>query len=102
TKSGWLDVSPSDEIRTLRYFRKGQIVKLEVGLPPKEGVYRFHCFYEPLIGTTLSARIHNRLMALKLPGKLGSRYRDFLARRQPWPKSFYSNAFLKEATGPHT
>jgi hypothetical protein len=103
-KSGWSDVSRSDEvlcrdlksgadIRTLLYFRKGEVVRLEVGLPPKEGVYRFHCYYEPLQGTTGLTRTHNRLMALNLPGKLGAWYRQFLGRLAPWPRSFYSKAF---------
>jgi hypothetical protein len=96
TKSGWLDVSPSDDIRTLKYFRKGQIVQLEVALPPKEGAYRFHCFYEPLEGTPRPTRMHDWLMGLKVPGKLGTRYREFLGRWQ-WPRSFYSSTFVKEA-----
>ena len=104
TKSGWSDVSPSDEflrrdvksgedIRTLQYFRKGEVVQLEVALPSKEGVYRFHCYYEPLQGTTWSTRTHNWLMTLKLPGKLGACYRQFLGPLAPWPKSFYSKVF---------
>ena len=92
-KSGWSDVTPSDELRTLRYFRKGQVVQLNVGLGPKEAVYRFHCFYEPLGGTTWSSRVHERLMALGLPGALGVHYRKFLGRLQPWPRSFYSREF---------
>jgi len=32
-------------------------------------------------------------MALKLPGKLGACYRQFLGRLAPWPRSFYSKVF---------
>jgi hypothetical protein len=90
TKSGWSDVSPSDEIRTLRYFRKGQVVQLRVGLPTGKGLYRFRCFYEPSWGTTWSTRMHDRLMGLRLPGKPGVGYRELMGRLQPWPKYFYS------------
>ena len=94
TKSGWSDAESSEDIRTLRYFRKGQIVQMEVGLPSKTGVYRFHCFYEPLKGTTWTTKMHDKLLTIRFPGSLGVRYREFVARLQPWPKSFYSDVFV--------
>lgn len=99
TNSRWSNVGRiSDDIRTLRVFRKGQVVQLEVELPPKEGIYRFRCFYQPLLRTPWSSRAHHWLMGLKLPGKLGIYYRQFLGRLQPWPRSFTSTVFEIKAS----
>ena len=101
TESGWSAVGEDDEIRTLRYFRKGQVVLSSVNLPSKLGLFRFHCFYEPL-STSWSTRAHNWLMGIKLPGTLGTFYRGFLGRLQPWPKSFYSNVFENKLNAQRT
>lgn len=94
TKSGWSEVShsDSDDLHTVRYFSKGEVVQLRLGLPQTKGVYRFHCFYSPTTWTWLG-RMYNRLCAFKLPGKLGTWYQQVFWRLQPWPRSFYSKVF---------
>jgi hypothetical protein len=72
---------------------KGEAVQLVLTLPEKSGPYKFMCGYEPLQGTESSWKIWKRLQRLRLPGQIAARYQAFIARRQPWPKLVFTDAF---------
>jgi hypothetical protein len=94
TGSRWSTASqqPKDA-SVMQSLRKGEAVQLVLTLPEESGPYRFMCGYEPLQGTESSWKIWNRLQRLRLPGQIGARYQAFIARRQPWPKLVFTDAF---------
>jgi hypothetical protein len=94
TGSRWLVArqQPKDA-SVMQNLRKGEAVQLVLTLPEENGPYKFMCGYEPLQGAQSSWKIWNSLQQLRLPGRIGARYQAFIARRQPWPKLVFTDAF---------